>query len=155
MNNNENKDASYEVMTERGKFTANGYTFTVKPVFWGEEPEYLEDVRYSLYPKGEEELSDEQLGKYAIALYQVTKENSHTESLNLIEKIKLKLVKLFFKDYKYYSDNKEIIGIIKWIEKKVYYKNKRIRFYDLERKFGLNKAEIIRLFKYFLEISNF
>ncbi len=45
--------------------------------------------------------------------------------------------------------------MIKWLEKKVSYKGRKIKFYDLERKYGLNKLEIHQLMCKFMEISNF
>ncbi len=149
---------SEEIMLERGKFTANGYTFTVKPIYLGEEDEYKEDVKFALYPRTNEkkEYTDKELNQYAILLF--SKNNGFSVSTaptGLFGKLKLCLVKTFCKNYQYYSDNPAIVGVIKWIEKKVYYKNKRIKFYQLERKYGLSKAEIIKLFGYFEYLSGF
>lgn len=144
-----------ENMLERGKFEANGYTFTVKPVYLGEVDDYFEDMSLSPVPtEGYETLSDKELSKWAIALF--------SKSANEVEnkpkkKFKFKfLSKLFHKnDYNYYNHLPKVQPLIKWIEQKVEYKGKKIKFYDLERKYGLNKAEIERLFIYFHELSNF
>lgn len=154
----ENKESSLEVMSERGTFIANGYKFTVKPVYLGEESEYFDDVAYALYPKvkDEEEVKEKDLSHYAIMLFR--KDNSvyeKTESLGLFGRFKRWFAKTFIKNYEYYSDNPGVLGLVKWIEKKVYYKGRPIRFYDLERKFGLTKSEIVELFKCFQDLSGF
>lgn len=147
-----------ETMFERGKFTANGYTFTVKPVYLGEEDEYLSQVTVSPVPvenNGEkfDKTDDKKMGQWAIVLF--------SESLNGVKKKKKGKLYQFFtwlfkrRDYHYYDDVPSIQPIIKWLEKKVTYNGKRIRFYDLERKYGLSKADIERLFIYFHEISGF
>lgn len=147
-----------DVMFERGKFTANGYTFTVRPVYLGEEDEYLSQVTVSPVPvsqDGEEidKNDDKKMGQWAIVLF--------SESLNKVKKKKKGKLYQFFtwlfkrRDYRYYSDVPSIQPIIKWIEKKVTYNGKKVYFYDLERKYGLSKADIERLFIYFHEISGF
>lgn len=155
-----------DIMMERGLFTANGYTFTVKPVYLGEESLYLSEMTLAPVPNiesgnGEEEktakdLTDKELSSWAIALF------SH--SINGADKGKLKkkgffkrlFLKMFYKnDYRYYSDTPKVQPIIRWIEEKVSYNGHKIKFYDLERKFGLSKAEIEKLFIYFHELSGF
>lgn len=150
-------DNGIETMLERGIFVANGYKFVVKPIYLGEESEYLSDVSYALYPhtKDGQELTDKDLSRYAIALFQLNPSDNENEQLGLFGKIKRWLVKAFSKDYRFYSYNPSILGLVKWIEKKVYYKGKRIKFYQLERKFGLSKSEIVKLFGYFQELSGF
>lgn len=155
MNENDN---GMDTMLERGIFEANGYKFTVRPIFLGEESEYLSDVSYALYPRAKEgeELTDKDLSHYAIMLFR--KENSviqKPERIGLLERFKRWFAKTFTKNYEYYSDNPSVLGLVKWIERKVYYKNKRIKFYELERKFGLTKAEIVKLFGYFQDLSGF
>lgn len=147
----------HDYMLERGVFEANGYKFVVTPVYLGEETDYMMDVSYALYPhtKEGEELTDKDLSRYAIALFRFNPDEIQPEKLGLFGKIKLMLVKAFNKDYRYYSYNPSILGLIKWVEKKVYYKGRRIKFYQLERKFGLNKSEIIKLLGYFQELSGF
>ncbi len=150
---------SREKMLQRGKFTANGYVFTVKPLLLGEEDEYLEDVKVALYPRAEgkkpEDFTDKELSQYAIWLFSQRNEVALPKKQGLLDKLKLRLVKTFCKNYQYYSDNPKAMGIIKWVEKKIYYKNKRIKFYDLERKYGLSKSEIIKMLGYFEELSGF
>lgn len=145
-------------MFERGKFTANGYTFTVRPVYLGEEDEYLSQVTVSPVPVSQDgevidKNDDKKMGQWAIVLF--------SESLNKVKKKKKGKLYQFFtwlfkrRDYRYYSDVPSIQPIIKWIEKKVTYNGKKVYFYDLERKYGLSKADIERLFIYFHEISGF
>ena len=150
-----------EIMFERGHFTANGYTFTVEPVRLGEEEQYLSDVRFFLYPHDEngravEEPTEQELTRFAIALFMKKGAKKKAPSKpGLIPRVKLWLAKHIKKDYRLYADNPEIMGALKWIERKVKYKGKNIRFYDLERKYGLSKAEIINLFGYFEKMSGF
>ena len=152
------KDNGMETMLERGTFEANGYKFTVKPIFLGEEAEYLDDVAYALYPRAKkgEEITDKDLSHYAMMLFrEVNSKNNKHERVGLLERFKRWFAKTFIKNYEYYSDNPSVLGLVKWIERKVYYKNKRIKFYELERKFGLTKAEIVKLFGYFQDLSGF
>lgn len=154
----EKQDNGYETMTQRGTFEANGFTFTVKPVYLGEEDEYLEDVPYALYPrkKDEKEPTSKDLSHYAIMLFRNdVVDSDKTYTPGLFERFKRWFAKTFTKKYEYYSDNPSVLGLVKWIEKKVYYKGKPVRFYDLERKFGLTKSEIVKLFGYFQELSGF
>lgn len=153
-----NENESMVTMLERGIFEANGYKFTVKPVFLGEESEYLDDVAYALYPRAKEgeEITDKDLSHYAMMLFrEVNSKNNKHERVGLLERFKRWFAKTFIKNYEYYSDNPSVLGLVKWIERKVYYKNKRIKFYELERKFGLTKAEIVKLFGYFQDLSGF
>lgn len=148
-----------ETMTERGRFTANGYTFTVEPVYLGEEKLYLSEMKVSPIPSADDkpiaELTDKELGSWAIAIF-----NSDMGNEEMQIKKPSWLSRLFNKivhhnDYHYYNDSPQVQPLIKWIERKVTYNGNKIHFYDLERKFGLNKAEIEKLFVYFHEISNF
>lgn len=146
-----------DIMMERGKFTANGYTFTVRPVYLGEEDEYFSDMTISPVPKREEgadEPTDKELSRWAIALF--------SDKVNEAEKkvrrdvFKRVLGWLFHRnDYRYYQDRPAVMPLVKWLERKVTYKGHKVRFYQLERKFGLNKAEIERLIIYFHELSGF
>lgn len=154
----EENDNGLHTMLERGIFEANGYKFTVKPIFLGEETEYLSDVSYALYPRAKEgeELTDKDLSHYAIMLFRKENgKNENLEHLGLFERFKRWFAKTFIKNYEYYSDNPSVLGLVKWIERKVFYKGKPIKFYELERKFKLNKAEIVKLFGYFQDLSGF
>lgn len=147
-----------ETMLERGVFVANGYKFTVKPIYLGEETEYLSDVSYALYPRTKEgqEITDKDLSHYAMMLFR--KENginAEKERIGLFERFKRWFAKTFKHNYEYYSDNPSVLGLVKWIEKKVSYKGRSIKFYDLERKYGLTKSEIVKLFGYFQDLSGF
>lgn len=152
--NAENEDT----MLERGKFLANGYTFIVRPVFLGEEDEYLAEMTVSPVPiskDGEaiDQKNDKQMAQWSIALF--------SESLNGVKKKKRGRLYNFLcwlfrrRDYRYYSDAPAIQPLIKWLERKVTCNGRKIRFYDLERKYGLSKADIERLFIYFHELSGF
>ena len=154
----EENDSGKFTMLERGIFMANGYKFVVKPIFLGEETEYLSDVSYALYPhaKDGQEVSEKDLSHYAIMLFRKDFGNDNkAEKLGLFEKFKRWFAKTFIKNYEYYSDNPSVLGLVKWIERKVYYKGRKIRFYDLERKFGLTTSEIVELFGYFQDLSGF
>lgn len=149
-------------MLERGRFTANGYTFAVRPVYLGEEDDYISDVTLSPVPipkESGEEYTEKELGQWAIAIFskniKVAKKDV-TENHGLFPFISRLFQRLFHpKDYRYYADSPAIQPLVKWLERKVTYKGRKVRFYDLERKFGLNKAEIERLIMYFHELSGF
>lgn len=154
-----------ETMMERGRFTANGYTFAVEPVYLGEESAYIADMRISPVPnytnnnnetKPIDELTDKELGTWAIAIFG---DNVNAVGADKIQRegVFSRFLGFFIKrkDYHYYNATPAVQPFIKWIERKVSYNGKHIRFYDLERKFGLNKAEIEKLFIYFHEMSGF
>lgn len=158
-NENFHEDESKkETMLERGIFRANGYEFVVKPIYLMEEDEFLSDVPYSLYPQSKDGsvLTDKDLGYYAIAMFRnKVLSESEKENTRVIEKIKIWFSKHFSHTYRYYADNPSVLGLVKWVEKKVFYKGKPIKFYELERKFMLNKSEIVKLFGYLQDLSNF
>lgn len=142
-----------DVMMERGKFIANGYMFHVKPIFLGEEDEYLSEMTVSpVLSDNENQPTDKELGTWAIALFSSTVNKPNKKQNKIIAFLKNLFCK---KNYRYYDDYPAVQPLIKWLERKVTYKGKKIRFYDLERKFGLNKTEIEKLFIYFHEISGF
>lgn len=144
-----------EVMMERGKFTANGYTFTVQPVYLGEENLYLAEMQVSPVPnyddKPIDELTDKELGEWVIALFSQTA--AEQTKPNWFKRLFARL--FHHNDYHYYNTNPVIQPLLKWIENKVSYNGQKVKFYELERKFGLNKVEIEQLFIYFHEISGF
>lgn len=154
-----------DVMLERGLFTANGYTFTVKPVYLGEESLYLSEMTVSPVPNIEEDktvkdLSNKELSSWAIALFSHTINENSEENSEQVPKKKNIFKKIFIRlfhrnNYHFYDDVPAVQPIIKWIEQKVTCEGKKIKFYDLERKYGLNKAEIEKLFIYFHELSGF
>lgn len=147
-----------DIMLERGKFVANGYTFMVSPIYLMEEDEYFADLKLSPVPISIEEgkeLSDKELGQWAMALFS-TKVNNDGKPYKKPKLWQRFIVWLFYRnDYHYYAASKSVAPFVKWIEKKVKYKGKNIKFYDLERKFLLSKAEIERLFIYLHQISGF
>ncbi len=154
----EKKDeiTEYETVQERGQFTANGYTFDIEPVYFGEEPEYFAENPLSLHlqEKGEN-LSDKDLATFIIALFQIKSKEEVKAELGFIGRIKLWLAKLTKKDYRFYSDSPGAVGLIKWMERKVKYKGRHIRFYDLERKYKLTKIEIAEMYRYIEDMSGF
>lgn len=165
-NNQQQKvvDKNQEQMMERWTYTANGYTFTVKPVMLGEERDFLEDLKASPVPAQiiEEGVmpTDKELGRWAITLFSEPLNGPIRESKEkktILERFKTFLFKkvLRIKDYNYYEDFPAVQPILKWIERKVTYQSKPILFYDLERKFQLNKAEVEKLFIFLYKISGF
>lgn len=142
-----------EEMMERGRFIANGFIFHVKPIYLGEEDEYLSEMKVSPVPNSDsnEEATDKELGGWAIALFSRTINGK--KKYNKIIEFFIRLI--FGKNYRYYDNYPAIQPMIKWIERKVTYKGKKIRFYDLERKYELSKADIEKLFVFLHQISGF
>lgn len=148
-------DTGLETMKERYSYSANGYSFTVTPVFLGEENEYFSDVSYALYPakKDGQEVTDKDLSHFAMALFR--DDGTKLENVGFAERLKIFIAKKFTHTYKYYSDIPSAAKIAKWVEKKVSYKGKPVKFYDLERKFQLSKSEIVNLLKTLQDASGF
>lgn len=146
-----------DVMMERGKFEANGYVFTVQPIFLREEDEYFSDLTISPIPpslENGEMPTDKELGRWAIALFS-EKANGGTPYKKM-STFRRFFIWLFHRnDYHYYADCKNIMPYVKWVEKKVKYKGRKVKFYQLERKFSLSKAEIEKLFIYLHQLSGF
>ncbi len=146
-----------DLMMERGKFKANGYTFTVQPIFLREEDEYFSDLKISPIPPSiaqGEMPTDKDLGRWAIALF--SEKANGGQPYKKMGKVRRFFVWLFHhNDYHYYADCKNIAPYVKWVEKKVKYKGRKVRFFDLERKFSLSKAEIEKLFIYLHQLSGF
>ncbi len=149
----ERKQDDRDLMEERGYITLNGHTFKVTPVFLGEEEEYLNDLQVTPYPKKkDEELSIEKideidvstLNTFVMSLFSKSRTVGLGSRGGFRKFIECFLKKLGFK--RYYYANSTAYTNIKWLQKKVYYNGKRVNFYDLERKFSLNKSEIERLF---------
>lgn len=151
----ENNDR--DTMLERGEIILNGYKFTVRPIYLGEESDYMNDVSYVIYPhkKDGQEPTEKDMSRYAIALFRNNSDDSEKKKIRFIDRIKYWIAKHFTHNYEYYYDSPNILGLVKWIERKVYYKGRPVHFYNLERKFKLNKSEIIQLFGFFQEISGF
>ena len=148
-----------EAMMERGKFIANGYSFVVKPVYLGEEDEYLSQLTVSPVPvklEGETEIdkeNDKKMGDWIIALFSKQINDKAPKEHGKIYNFFMRL--LHRRDYRYYSNVPTIQPLIMWLERKVTYKGRKVYFYDLERKYGLSKADIERLIIYFHELSGF
>lgn len=151
------EDRTKDTVLERGEIVLNGYKFTVKPIYFMEEAQYLEDVPIPLYPnqKEVETLTEKDKSRFAITVFMRDSLTQDNKTQNVFKRIVQKIRKFLFKDYRYYSENKSVLGIVKWIERKVYYKGRQVRFYDLERKFKLNKSEIVDLFGFFQDLSGF
>lgn len=146
-----------DIMMERGKFTANGYTFTVKPVYLGEEDDYFSDMTISPVPnvgEGDDAPTDKELSRWAIALFsdKVNEAGGSTKK-GLLNRLFDRFIHR--NDYRYYSEKPSAMALVKWLERKVLYKGRKVKFYQLERKFGLNKAEIEKLIIYFHQLSGF
>lgn len=159
MNETNLKIVNEDLMMERGKFEANGYTFTVYPVRLKEENDFFFDIELSPIPKQVADggsMTDEELALYVITLFSISANYGEGEQPKKISKFRQFIIKyIFHNDYRYYEDRPKIMRFLKWFEKRVEYKNKPIKFYDLERKYGLSKAEIGKLFIYFYQLVGF
>ncbi len=149
-----------ETIFQRGMFEANGYQFSVSPIFLEEIDEYINDQVYvpNKYNEDETEKTDKQLGEFLIGCFARTEEEElEDESFQqepksgFLQKNKTTETK----DKADYSKYPLAQGFIKWIERKVSYKNELIKFQDLEHKFFLTKGEIARLIIYISELSGF
>ena len=162
-----------DIMLERGKFLANGYMFEVKPIYLGEEDAYLDSLKRSPVPKPitgedgkERELNDKELAQFLRMFFS----NSYLSEIEMRDKRKIERIfpngkpitqaaiwrlKKTKRNYLFYCDNPNAMIIAMWLERKVSYRGRPIRFYDLERKFKMNKSEIERLICYLHELSGF
>ena len=162
-----------DIMLERGKFLANGYMFEVKPIYLGEEDAYLDSLKRSPVPKPitgedgkERELNDKELAQFLRMFFS----NSYLSVIEAQDKRKIERLfpngkpitqadiwrlKKTNRNYLYYCDNPNAMILAMWIERKVTCKGKPVRFYDLERKYKLNKTEIERMISYLHELSGF
>lgn len=148
-----------DLMMERGKFEANGYTFMVYPVRLKEENDFLDDLKLNPIPVkmiNGESVTDEEISAHVIALFRKESNYEENEKQINIGRFRRFVIKWFYQNnYHYYEDRPLIMPFVKWIERKVKHKGKCIKFYDLERKYGLSKAEIGRLFIYFYQLAGF
>ena len=167
------KELKKDIMMERGKFCANGHIFEVRPIYLGEEDSYLESLTMSPVPKPivdangkETSLNDKEVGQFLQFFF------SNRRLAEMEQQSKRKIDRLFpngkqitaaaiwrlkrtKRNYLFYCDNPNAMIVAMWLERKVSYRGKKIRFYDLERKFGLNKTEIEQLICYLHELSGF
>ena len=159
MNETNLKIINEDIMMERGKFEANGYAFTVYPVRLKEENDFFSDLGLSPIPKQIVDggtITDEELALYVITLFSESANYAEGETPKKISKFRQFIIKHFYhNDYHYYEDRPKIMPFIRWLEGRVEYKGKPIKFYNLERKYGLSKAEIGRLFIYFYQLVGF
>ena len=167
------KELNKDIMLERGKFCANGHVFEVKPIYLGEEDAYLESLTMSPVPKPitdangkETTLSEKEIGQFLqfffsnrrLAEFEVASKHKidrlfpNGKPITEAAVWRLKKTK---RNYLYYCDNPNAMIMAMWIERKVTYRGRPIRFYDLERKFMLNKSEIERMICYLHELSGF
>ncbi len=158
------KAKNEEKMLERWTYTANGYTFTVMPVFLGEEQEFIDDImNASPVPAKiiEEGVmpTDRELSRWAITLFSdgVNRPLKEGRKKPLLERIKNFFYQKILrrKNYTYYENIPAGMPIAKWVERKVTYKGKNVLFYELERKYQLNKTEIEKLVIFLYQISGF
>ncbi len=156
--NIDNTELNKDKILERGKFTANGTTFTVKPIFLGEEDCYLGDLSFSPIPliKDDETLTDKErdkkIGSFIITLFsgkltEMLKQKP--KNLTLWEK----LLKRFSKKHYYIGNG--AYPLVKWVQKKIFYKGRPVTFYDLERKYNVSKVDIEKMIIYMHELSGF
>jgi len=167
------KELNKDIMLERGKFCANGHVFEVKPIYLGEEDAYLESLTMSPVPKPimdangkETSLSEKEAGQFLQFFFSNRRlAEMESQSKRKIDRLfpngkpiteaaiwRLKKTK---RNYLFYCDNPNAMIIAMWLERKVSYRGRPIRFYDLERKFKMNKSEIERLICYLHELSGF
>lgn len=169
VNENSNIETHEEQMLERWTYKANGYTFIVRPIMLGEEKYFLDDLKASPVPAQMIENdgvmpTDKELSRWAITLFsdalneQFRKEEKEDgKKISILQRFK----KFFYikiihkKNYTYYEEFPAVQPIVKWLEQKVTYKGEPILFYELERKYQLNKAEIEKLFIFLYQISGF
>lgn len=167
------KELQKDIMLERGKFCANGHVFEVKPIYLGEEDAYLESLTMSPVPKPitdangkETSLSDKEIGQFLQFFFSNRRlaEFEHQSKRKIdrlfpngkpITEASVWRLKKTKRNYLYYCDNPNAMIMAMWLERKVSYRGRKIRFYDLERKFMLNKSEIERLICYLHELSGF
>lgn len=160
----EEKVYSQEDMLERGSFTANGYTFTVKPVTLFESMDFRNSGIYVPAKINEfgEEYSDRELGIKLSLLFM--KENSSEEEQSSDESVKQKesfwdkIKSKFNKSEEAclnYDDYPRAKNMIYWMEKKIFIDGKPIKFHELETKYMLTKGEIAKMLIYLFEMSGF
>ena len=162
-------------MLERGNLTANGYTFVVTPICLGEEDSYFGDMPFSPVPlfndkKSDKPLSNNEVNKIIRSHIITLFSPKYLQVLKTIEREKLTLAQKKAVDFKqltffqrflkryvksfYYLDS-VAYPLTKWLQKKVYYNNKKVTFYDLERKYNLSKEEIGKMVIYMHDLSDF
>ena len=151
---------SRDVMLERTLIKINGHTFKIKPITLGEEVDFQTDFKYSIMPDTNgNEVEDDDIMQLMMGLFADKKRIlEEMGSIHLKKKTWLQIFReLYYKNRKNkkYYQNVAGYGMVKWLEKKVSCDGKKIKFYDLERKYGLTKLEIHQLMSKFMEISNF
>lgn len=161
---NEEKVYSQEDMFERGRFVANGYAFTVKPVTLFESMDFRDSGIYVPAKCNEfgEEFTERELGIKLSLLFM--KENPSKEEQFSNESIKQK--ESFWNKIKSkFNKNEEVClnydeyprakNMIYWMEKKIFIDGKPIKFHELETKYMLTKGEIAKMLIYLFEMSGF
>jgi hypothetical protein len=147
--------STYRVESKRGEFVANGIKFKVRPV------DGVETVRF-LKVLSEARIFAEVIGKGRFQtalsfsrLFTDLDENNKPRKRGFIEELKLKYYEKIHKNYKRYKRFPLGCEVAEWVEKLVEVDNKRVRFYDLEKKYLLSKEEIEKLIIYICELSGF
>lgn len=146
-----------ETFDQRGIFEANGYKFTVYPILCKEVSEYINDK--VMIPKQFDEngnkISDKDLGKFLISCFSTVSDDKNNQgSINNVNRKSVFKTRNNKNDVDY-SKYKYAYGFVKWIEKKVYYNGKPVKFEDLEMKYSLTKSEIAKLIIYLSDFSGF
>lgn len=151
---------SRDIILERTLLEINGHTFKIKPITLGEEVDFQTDFKYSIMPETNgKEIEDDDIMQLMMGLFADKKRIlEEMGSIHIRKKTWTQIFKELYyrnrKDKKYYQ-NVAGYGMVKWLEKKVSCNGRKIKFYDLERKYGLTKLEIHQLMSKFMEISNF
>ncbi|MCI8628590.1 MAG: hypothetical protein HFE57_03610 [Firmicutes bacterium] len=144
------------------EYKINGLKFKIKPIYLYELIEFEND-KLPVCSGCKDDPSDAELLIWWHSIFykkaEIKTENTQEEnkSQNFFIKIKSyienrKESKTHSKEYASF-----VIGgkIVAWLEKKVSINGKNIVFHDLENKYRLSKAEIAKMYFYFLEISGF
>lgn len=160
MEQKDEKAFNNEIFIGEYEYKVNGLKFKIKPIYLYELMDFENDKlpNCSGY---KEEPSDGELFLWWLSIFYKKEEVEETEekeeSKNAFKRIKAflekkKEQKTHSKEYSSYLKGGKIAA---WLEKKVSINGKNIIFHDLENKYRLSKAEIARMYFYFLEISGF
>lgn len=158
-------DDSREIMLQRWTFSANNYTFVLIPVFLKEIPEFIEDSLPFIEGTGENgEVTEFDYKKFMLFNFMTTVESvnpilqeNEADKSNKPE-VSGRFKKIINRQKTLTNEYSKILNggmIAKWMERKVKYDDKPIRFDDLEEKFFLNKTEIAKMYQKLVEISDF
>lgn len=144
-------------MDEKGRIMLNGFEFIITPIFIGEEEKFRNDVTFSALPRKEnkdEDFTDKELSDHMITIFaNQAFEKKENKCKIITNKKAIKIIKKFSKKH-YYAD-KYAKPLVYWLQQKIRYKDKLVKFYDLERKFKLSKSDIGKIIVTLYKISGF